>query len=298
MPGSELFDIFKAKSSNNYNPLSSYTLVTDDQELKNNVISIWVNASSYKAGSLSNFKFDPTNSGTFLGRFDETEDFVFPGSPWEGYGVLAGGNLISAGNNTYYNYYSVGKLYKINNNHVASIIGSTNNGYVITQLMVKDEEPIVRMQISYSNTTGSNQTVKAMRSVDPDQDRPTTFDTYNRYGLLDVIDVKDIVTAEGTSRNKDMALYSNGDGITHNTYVDPDWPNLNVYATLSNSNYINNYADDALTIGFDFGLVAAGETVAVGLYYVVGVGLDSILQSIQQYLNLEGSLGHGWGVLL
>jgi hypothetical protein len=226
--------------------------------------------------------FSPNGDGNF-----GVDDYIRPGLPWEGYLVKAGTNIIGGSNTDTAgggidfppgtSIWSLGGP----NNHYVVLRGNNTFGYVIVQYMTFPGEPIIRIKMTYQNTTGSTQYVKMIRGVDPDVDVDAfgTYDTQNQRGFGSIPGT-DLVYSIGVNSGKPLSLYVPGNGYTHNTAVTGDWP-LNGYdfnIALSGRNDGNG--DWGIVGAWDIGNVANGASVSVCCYYICGSNLADVVAAI------------------
>jgi hypothetical protein len=264
-----IFPVYIPSPENNYDPISNLGSIVSSQTISNSFVSGRINAQ----GAFSSIRFDPNGKSNYGG-----EDFVEPGSPWEGYsfnvsgrGVIGGGNALSPSNLST-------TVRNIGSNYIATITGNTSIGHLVTQTRIIEGEPLIRMQLSYTNTTGSSVSVKAMRALDPDQGigQGLGFSTQNFRGS-GAISKNDIVFA--FSGTEGIAVYVPGNGYTHNTGIVSSWPSFNPDLYLTETS--NNTADWAIGGAWDFGTITSNSTVTVVCYYIFGRTVNSILSRIE-----------------
>jgi hypothetical protein len=263
-----IFPIYIPAADNSYNPISNLGSILSSQTISNSFISGRINSQ----GAFSTIRFDPTGTSNY-GR----EDYVDPGFPWEGYsfnvsgrGVIGGGNALSPSNLST-------TVRNVGSNYIATITGNTSIGHLITQTRIIENEPLIRMQMSYTNTTGSAVSVKAMRALDPDQGigQGLGFATQNFRGS-GAISKNDIVFA--FSGTEGMAVYVPGNGYTHNTGIVSSWPSFNPDLYLTETPNVT--ADWAVGGAWNFGTILPDSTVTVCCYYIFGRTVNDILSRI------------------
>jgi hypothetical protein len=263
-----IFPVYIPLPENNYNPISNLGSIVSSQTISNSFVFGRINSQ----GAFSSIKFDPNGTSNYGG-----EDFVEPGFPWEGYsfnvfgrGVIGGGNALSPSNLST-------TVRNIESNYIATITGNTSIGHLITQTKIIESEPLIRMQMSYTNTTGSSVLVKAMRALDPDQGigQGLGFATQNFRGF-GAISKNDIVFA--FSGTEGIAVYVPGNGYTHNTGIVSSWPSFNPDLYLTETSNIT--ADWAVGGAWNFGTILPNSTVTVCCYYIFGRTVNEILPRI------------------
>jgi len=232
-------------------------------------------------------QFSPAGDGNY-----GTDDYIRPGTPFEGYGfrIIKGGtenwiggtnsNTFSGtGYNTGLTQNSIWNKSAGNLNHIIVLRGSTVLGHAVIQYQTYSGESLIRIKMSYTNTTGQSVTVKCHRGCDPDVGaiQYGVYNTTNYRGYLS-IPPQDIVVAEENRTNKPIALYCPGNGFTHNTAVISAWPSREVDTILSGLN--NGNGDYSINCAWDLGTFAPGETKAVCCYYILGNNIAEVLSTI------------------
>lgn len=142
-------------------------------------------------------------------------------------------------------------------------------GHAVFQYFSYPGESIVRMQMSYTNTTSSSHTVQLQRGGDPDWD---LFPTYNGRGTAPV-PATNTVWSTGQITSNTVSLYAPAASYTTNTSVSAIWPLYNPTPVLAGSNAGNG--DCSIYSAWNVGTVAPGNTIYVNCFYIVGVGLTS-----------------------
>lgn len=222
-------------------------------------------------------QYDPSGTGSF-----GTDDYIRPGTPWEAYGVQAGTAIIGGSNSAYTpdfpNDALVWKFGGTSNHHVV-LRGSEATGYVIVQYMTFPGEPIIRIKMTYQNTTGSAKNVKMMRGVDPDIDSLVYYtpNTNNRRGY-GAIPATDLVYSMGTYSGKPLSLYLPGNGYTHNTAVIRSWPTFDFDSILAGVD--NGDGDSSILGAWNIGSVPNGQSASVCCYYICSNNVAGIVSAI------------------
>ena len=223
--------------------------------------------------------FDSTGTGNY-----GVDDYIRPGTPYETYGFYVNNTTWIGGDNSNSHTWTSNATLMWNKSttglgHVICLRGTTANGYVVTQYQTYAGEAIIRIKMSYTNTTGSAVTLKGYRGCDPDVGYYlySTYSTTNYRGYS-TIAATDIVVAEEPNTNKPIALYIPGNGYTHNTSILASWPSQDVSTMLTG--FTSGNGDYAMFGAWDFGTVAAGATVYVCCYYVLGTNISGVLNTI------------------
>lgn len=305
------FPLFIPSAGNNYNPFIGYPGAVDKtligsgsttvqtRFLKyriNNNEGISISSTQQCVGCIGNstsgpgILFDPTGASNY-----GLADYISPGCPWEGYSLVTkdldtlSRNVIAAaniGSNSYANCTFApdrAQTWLVGDNHYASILGRVDQGYAITQTKAFPDEPIIRMSISYTNTTTKRKLAWSMRGLDPDQDRYAggSFNTTNKRGYAD-LPKETIVYAQGVKEGGEIiAIVNPGNGFKHNTAIISYWPTMCYSADswMDTSAVEGNY--DWATCGFtEYGVVEPGATVTSCIYYVFGLTIDSIYKTV------------------
>jgi len=231
------------------------------------------------SGTGPGIKFDPTGTGNY-----GVDDYITPGSPFEGYGFLVNGATWVGGCNSSANYYggtatSMWDKSTADLNHVICLRGRVNDGFVISQYQTYPGEGIIRIKMSYTNTTGSAVTLKALRGMDPDVGviQYGTYSSHNYRGY-GAVSGTDIVVAEETRTNKPIAIYIPGGGYTHNTAVSAGWPTKDINSILSGP--ADGDGDYGIFVAWDLGTVDPDQVVWVYCYYLCATIIGDVLKKI------------------
>lgn len=225
-------------------------------------------------------KFDSTGTGNY-----GVDDYIQPGTPWEGYTFEIDGKKFIGSNSGYVGDYDVylAKTWRLADNHVVSMIGDKENyGLGVCQYMSLPEEPAIRIKMTYTNTTSTAKTVKISRGMDPDVDvfEYGYYSTFNTRGIGS-IPKADIALAYGNFSGKPVAIYAPGNGFLHNTSIDYFWPQEipdNILKEIFNQE--DRYADDAITVALDCKMVEPGQSVTICVYYLCASTEEEILDII------------------
>ena len=222
------------------------------------------------------------------------DDFIDPGTPAEYFQFeINGGAIQFIGNNDADNVNDTAiNTWQPTSNRVVVQTGSEAEGFVVIQYLTLVGEPVIRMKMSYTNTTGSAVTLRAARGTDPDQDSFShgSSSTDNLRGLGS-IPVTEISYALGPISGKAIAIYCPGNGYTHNTAILGHGANggEGVLYTYDINRILNNVddlgdpvpdnipnSDIGIACAWDVGTVNAGATVDLYCYYVLGNHIENI----------------------
>jgi len=213
--------------------------------------------------------YDPTGTGNYsYGYYD---DCFQPGTPHEmgifqinGSVLLGGGNEQPGGtlaNNTV-------SSWQVSDGRIVVLMGGTTYGHAVFQYFSYPGESIVRMQMSYTNTTSSSHTVLAQRGGDADFDQ---YPTNNGRGISPTAPAN-VAYSIGEITSKSVCAYTPGNGFTCNSSVIANWPLYNPTQVLTGQGGGNG--DYSIYNAWNLGTVAPGQTVTVNCFYIVGIGLS------------------------
>jgi len=214
--------------------------------------------------------YDPTGLGNYsYGLYD---DCFQPGTPHEmgifqvDNAVLLGGGNEQAGgtlvNNTV-------RSWQEPDGRIVVLMGGTTYGHAVFQYFSYPGESIVRMQMSYTNTTATSHTLLAQRGGDCDFDQ---FPTSNGRGISPTAP-SNVAFSIGEVSGKSVCVYTPGNGFTCNTSIISAWPLYNPATVLTGQN--SGTGDYSAYTAWDLGTVAPGQTVYVTCFYIVGLGLTA-----------------------
>lgn len=217
--------------------------------------------------------FDPTGTGNYI--YQDFYDCLQSGSPHEMCGIFVDGVLALGGGNEpgapTGSANSTVRSWQVSDGRIVVLMGNASTyGHAVFQYFSYPGESIVRMQMSYTNTTSSSHTVQIQRGGDPDWDQ---YPTYNGQGTLPV-PTTNTVWSSGQLSNNTISMYTSGNGYTCNTKVSAAWPLYNPTAVLAGGND-GSPGDYSIYDAWNIGTVAPGATVTVNCYYIIGVGLAS-----------------------
>lgn len=214
--------------------------------------------------------YDPTGRGMYT--YGEYDDCFQSGTPHEmgmfqvdSSVLLGGGNEAAGGvlvNNTI-------RSWQMEDGRIVVLMGGTTYGHAVFQYFSYPGESIVRMQMSYTNTTATSHTLFAQRGGDCDFDN---FPTINDRGIPPTAP-NNVAYSIGQYSNKSVCVYTPGNGFIHNTAIIRDWPLYNPSIVLTGENDGNG--DRAAYAAWNLGTIPSGQTVYVTCFYIVGIGLSA-----------------------
>lgn len=204
--------------------------------------------------------FDPNGGGSFTGG-----DFIAPGTPWEGFvfKITKSGTTTDFGGSNLSGQFAGGTntTYSVSANHTIVTKDDPAQGKMVIEYVTLAGEPIIRIRMSYKNTTGVPVTVKAVRGLDPDNGGSFSKNTRG----FGAIPATDIVNSAGPS-NAPLSLYTSGNGYNHNSAIFASWPSYDADMILTGRN--DGDGDYGMGIAWDIGAVAPNATVSVTCYYI------------------------------
>lgn len=205
-------------------------------------------------------------------------DYLTPGTPWEGFSVKSDQTGLQTNNNAGYSDISTVS------GPTDTSSGSTNSAtwsgqysdYFTISHAYSFADNAERINISTVITATQDLTgVSFLRTLDPDPD-VNTFGTYftenNRGNLIAGLSEDDWVHALGLNTGLPIALYTTS-SLEHNTGISSAW-------SLDPEFYLagNNDGDGDYTIGLAFylGSILKGESITLDYAYVMGKSLGTV----------------------
>jgi hypothetical protein len=235
-------------------------------------------------GALGNGSTGPGLKFAPAGDFSYgVDDYITPGTPWEGYYFEINGGAWGIGGSNISDFGGTTNIWDISatgKKHFVVKRGSAGTGFVVIEYLSYSDEPLIRIKMSYTNTTASTVTVRAMRGMDPDPDvfAFNEYDSDNTRGYGAQVAATDLVTGLGVNSGKPVSLYCPGNGYTHNTAILSSWPTYNISTILSGQN--DGYGDNAILCAWNIGSVAAGATKSVNCFWICGNNISEVLATL------------------
>ena len=223
-------------------------------------------------GSSPGIIHDETGSGSW-----SVNDYLTPGSPYEGFYVKSSQTGIVGNNNTGANSIFGGTLTDTSassgydqSTHWSAIYGDLFSIDIDTYFNDGDE------RISFTTMITALQDLtdlSFLRVLDPDPDVFTygSYSTINGRGSA-TLAPEDWVHAEGSSTGLTIGYYSDSN-ITHNTGITSPW-STDPDAYLSGTDAGNG--DNAIGIAFDLGTLLATDSISFNYYAVMGSSLETV----------------------
>lgn len=215
---------------------------------------------------------ESTGSGNFV--YADFNDCFQPGTPHE-----MGAFVI---NNTYYlgGFNDSAPSFTAANGSVRSwikadgtvvvLLGSTTAGHAVFQYRIDSSQPkILKMSMSYTNTTSSSVTLAAQRGGDCDLDGYTTNNYRNS---------SELAYSMGANGTRGLGVYCPGNGYTHNAGVSSAFTQFNPTAIINGSGLTSTVnGDTSIYCAWDIGTVAAGSTVVINCFYIFDTSSSGII---------------------
>lgn len=215
--------------------------------------------------------YDPYGNGNY--SYGLHDDCFQPGTPHEMGGVFVDGILAMGGGNEPTSGLAgvangTVRSWQMRDGRIVVLMGDTNYGHSVFQYHSCPGQSIVRMHMSYTNTTSASHTVKMQRGGDPDFGQ---FPTNNGRGISPV-PAPNVVYSIDPTQNRSVAIYTPGNGFTVNSSIETSWPLYNPNRVLQGASPTET-GDYSIYNAWDLGTVAPGQTVYVTCFYIVGIGL-------------------------
>jgi hypothetical protein len=209
------------------------------------------------------------------------DDYITPGTPWEGFAVEINRSFTLFGSNLEAPYPA--KMWNISSGnaiHFVALLGTPETGFLVVQYRTLLGDTVIRIKATYVNTTNQTKDIRMMRGIDPDVD----VNLYNEYDTLNSrgygnIPATDLVLSLGQQTLKPLSMYCPGDGYTHNTAVIAAWPTYDIDAILAGTED-SGVADHAICVAWDFGTVSPGSYVSACCYYICAPDLQGTVDII------------------
>jgi hypothetical protein len=288
------FDLIIPVSADNYTLSQLGTPLGSNLVFQNNTIIYTVNGTHGALGVGNNspgLQYDPAGVGNYGGT-----DYIAPGTPWEAYAFYVNNSyFISGANAQQPGGQTATKIWQVDPNYAVTLKGSVATGFVTCHYRTLGTEPIIRMLMSYTNSTGSDVTVTAMRAMDCDIDSfvYNSSSSNNQRGF-GAISPQEIVYSIGPQSTKAVSLYLPPisdiyDETTTilepvavpyvtNTAVISGWPTYNIASILAGTNDGNG--DYAMLGAWNIGTVKPNKTVLLYCYWVCGDNIQDAIDTI------------------
>lgn len=207
------------------------------------------------------------------------DDYLTPGSPFEGFYVSSTETGVIGNNNTGSSTISTQAITDTSSSsgydQSVNWTGLVDSFFTLeTNTFYNDSDERISMSTSLTALTDLTD-VEFLRVLDPDPDVNTfhSYDTVNGQGdASNGLATEDWVHAEGTETGLTIGFYSNSD-VTHNTGVSSSWTTDPSYY-LSGLNDGNG--DYAIGIAFELGDLLVGDEITFTYDLVMGDSLASV----------------------
>lgn len=230
------------------------------------------------------FQHDPTG----MGNFNSNKDYISPGSPHDGFSLIADQFGFTQNDNhgpAEFGFTSPTFLTgpsAMGFGHAATWSGGNNFAQITNSYFFNDGDQ--RVLVKTTITALSDLTNLAFaRSVDPDPDNSDPFfnpDTNNQRGNS-LYGVDDFVGSAGANSGLTLALVNiDAAGLTHTTSIQGDCcDNINPYDILGHTaddQGSSSFGDHGLNLAYLIGSLTNGSSVTLTYSYSVGDNIDVV----------------------
>ncbi len=211
------------------------------------------------------FIFDATGTGSFISG----NDYLTPGSPFEGFSISYAGGGILKNNNT--------GTFQIGSAAAPTVVDSMTSGYDNAVVWSGTVDGVFSVEHLYGLNTDAKRveittTITALmdlddvtfaRYIDPDSGGTSSINSRGNATLG--LAPEDWVNSESETNGATLGLFSDSD-VTHNTAITSPW-------STDPDDYLagspDSIGDDAIGIGFDIGDLLTGESITFIYSYAV-----------------------------
>lgn len=202
--------------------------------------------------------FDPTGSASY-----GINDFLTPGTPFEGYYLTASAGSAGA-NNDYDSGFGLTSPVAVSG--TSATWSGTNGVFNITNtynLTTLGGQSVIAINTSLTNiSTAAITSLQFLRTLDPDPD----VNAFGSYDTNNVVLSDNQACGTGTMSGQTICIYS-FDAAIHRAGVSSAW-------TTSPANYLagvnDGNGDNAIGIAFNLGTIGAGQTLSFTYGYSLG----------------------------
>jgi hypothetical protein len=218
--------------------------------------------------------YDQTGAGNY-----GSNDFLTPGSPFEGFSISASG-YSQGSNNWGLSGYGLASPTSVSSTS-ATWYGSdgtfgVSNSYSLATIGTRS---VISIETVLTNLSGAAQTaVQLLRTLDPDPD----VNVWGSYYTTNTVVSDDQSCGTGPSSGETICIYSNS-SIAHKAGVSGGWTTnpTDYLAGLNDGN-----GDYAIGLAFNIGDIAAGDSVTLTYDYVLGGTLDEAITAAPEPASL------------
>lgn len=220
-------------------------------------------------------------TGGYAYTYGTYDDAFQPGTPHEIVGMyvdntayIGGGNETNSNVGTTYN--GTTYIWQKLDGTIVVLMGTTTYGHMVVQYYINPLSPkIVRINVSYTNTTSASRSVVGIKGGDVDFGDYTTVNGRGSGSYSST----DLVYSSAQAGGKTLGIYCPGNGYTHNSVISVAFSDYNPNSALNNSAVAGN-GDLAIYCAWNFGTVPVGGTVSATCYYVLGTSVSDMTATL------------------
>lgn len=212
--------------------------------------------------------YDKTGTGNY-----GINDFLTPGTPFEGYSATWGGGSICVNNTTGWCFNNVtSSSPTLTSPTSATWTGTSTDGSLsimnVYTLTTVSGQSVIAITTTLKNNTGSTMTgLEFLRTLDPDPD----VNAFGSYYTDNKVLSDDQACGTGPNTGETICIYSFS-SYTHKAGVSADW-------TTNPSDYLaglnDGNGDYAIGVGFLLGDLGAGQSFTFDYGYALGASLGA-----------------------
>ena len=233
--------------------------------------------------------FDPTGTSNY-----GVNDFLTPGSPFEGFYLVADGGLTWSSNNNGggYGFVSPFTLTQLSPTRVTAASSTTDRALSILhdyQLSRSGTRSEIKISTTITNLSGTPITgLKLLRTLDPDPD----VNTYGSYDTVNSVPSSTRACGSGTLTDQTICIEAASTSFSPNAGVSgPSWStDPNLYLAGVN----DGDGDNAIGLAYNVGTLAPGASVTLQYTYVLSntrAGTDPVAVPALSPLGLAALSG-------
>ena len=236
--------------------------------------------------------FDPTGTSNY-----GVNDFLTPGTPFEGFYLVADGGLTWSSNNSVGSaeFVSPFTLTQLSPTRVTAASRSIDGAlgllhdYQLSRVGTRSE---IQISTTITNLSGAPITgLKLLRTLDPDPD----VNTYGSYDTVNTVPSSARACGTGTQTGQTICLYAMSTSFSPSAGVSGSWSmNPNVFLAGVN----DGDGDYTIGLAYDLGTLAPGASVTVRYAYLLSDTLGGTNPVAVPALGPLGLVGLSGGLVL